>query len=39
LYPWNPDDVPWITDHMPKCDARGILHIREMEWQSSYFLP
>jgi hypothetical protein len=43
LYEWDAYldsyDVPWIADHMPQCNAWGILHIHKAVWESSYFLP
>jgi hypothetical protein len=39
LYHWDADDARWIADHMPQCNARGILRIREVEWECPYFLP
>jgi hypothetical protein len=39
LYECHPKIASWIKRRMPKCRARRILRVREMEWQSSYFLP
>jgi hypothetical protein len=39
LYDSDQHVVSRIKDLMPICHARGILRVREMVWQSSYFLP
>ena len=37
IWAWN--DHLLIMNYMPRCRARGILRVRNMEWQYSYFLP